>query len=327
MLQPMVMKVHKKRKFLDQADEKIDNSYKEKEDIVNGDDTALDNEIDLDFLDHLFHTPPPIDKIASTTTAMRQVSPPEDSCLTELQQILLVDLSENVSDSVYLTLWGLAESCSTTTTSSTTKNSTTPTTVTEQSSRCCITRTEELRRAGGATILAVVMRKWYNVPEIQSVACRILVCLYGPANVDVEYRKSAKDTGVMACAIWAIEQYPDHRDVQTTGIGALAAMALEESTACYMANVALRNYQGILAQMKKYPNDIKVQLRTCRLLSRLSDHFNTTTKQELMDGGSCGILSQAIENPLLKVECKSPRTDGESIRKYAKRALVNLLKD
>ena len=161
------------------------------------------------------------------------VDPPDDSALTPIEKILVVDLRSPHSGEVLAAMKKLVALCYDGTADMSSQDRTT------------------IHQIGGAAI-RIAMRHWYDFPKIQAEGCR---ALFSISYKNVAFRKAAKDAGAIQAVTWAMKAFPDNPKVQLYACGAIHNLVRGvQDNKEYFVNT-LDGIKLIIAAMKKFPHD------------------------------------------------------------------------
>ena len=167
-------------------------------------------------------------------------------------------------------------------------------------------------RAGGHAVIVMAMRTWRTSESIQAGGCR---CITNMTCQFLQAKKSFAMIGGIESVLVAMRAFPKSQSVQCYGSGALMNMLVckqsssssyeppendssPEDTAATMAERFVRDMDGIasvVAAMKKFPADAKIQLGGCGLFQNLASQ-NPEFMKVMMQYGALGAVGASLES-------------------------------
>ena len=155
----------------------------------------------------------------------------------------------------------------------------------------------EAHEAGGHAVLVVTMQKWIRNESIQTSSCR---CIQNMSCTNTEAKESFACIGGLECIINAMRAYPSSQRVQRSGCGALMNLLSgsddDSEMLDAMSQKFVNEYDGIaliVAAMKNYPDEIKIQLWGNGLFQNLAQVKEF--RRELMRGGAVTAAGASME--------------------------------
>jgi hypothetical protein len=173
---------------------------------------------------------------------------------------------------------------------------------------------KEIHRLGGRVCIVGAMKKWQDVPSIQSEGCRALMHVVCRAFVN-----AATNTGTVEAVAWALQNYPADRHVQAHGCGALSFLCDGSEQNAICVTMMLGAVDSIVAAMKYFPNAVAVQRTGSNVLWNLSKF--ETCRHAIVAAGGRRALVDAMDH-----HWGGPNnTDVTDLQRYARYALQNLI--
>ena len=174
---------------------------------------------------------------------------------------------------------------------------------------------DEVQRKGGEVVLSGVMKKWRDYAAIQAKGLDFLQ----RSALDVK----ANGSGLLDDVIYAMNRYPDNRDVQCHACGALSELVCMKENAEY---VTIGEYDGakmIVAAMKKFPADAELQKNASWALDNLAQWDDAKVRGAVNKAGARLALVSAIEKH--EQDEDGEKEDVDDLQERAKSALIALL--
>lgn len=193
----------------------------------------------------------------------------DNSELSPIQKILLIDLMSNDQAVVEQGLTKLADLCY------------------ELANNKEANR-DTVLKAGGHLGIVAAMRKWRHVRRIQSEGCRSLQ----NAAMSQSFREATSEVRALEAVLWAIKNYPNDSSVQGLGCGALAGLCCLKQNATHFVNV-LKGTPLIIAAMQTFQDNAAVQKWACWALSSLA--AREELRKPLIEAGARRALANAID--------------------------------
>ena len=174
----------------------------------------------------------------------------------------------------------------------------------------------EAYRAGGHAVIVMAMRTWRTSETIQAGGCR---CITNMTCQFLQAKKSFATIGGIESVLVAMKSFPKSQPVQCYGCGALMNMLVckqsssrsssrspdpspddssPEDTTATMAERFVHDLEGIslvVAAMKEFPTDAKIQLGGCGLFQNLASQ-NPDFLKIMMKHGALGAVGASLES-------------------------------
>jgi hypothetical protein len=227
------------------------------------------------------------------------LSPPDESTLSPITKLILVDLwsvdKVVVENAVKQLADFLCDSDD------------------ERTDDECTDDQDTFNLIGGTSTIVGVMRRWYFVPGIQAHGCKALAHAFSD---DMDSPLQANDCCASEAVVYAMKNYLKNRDVQMNGCRAFGHFCESEECACHYVVNVLNGHGLILAAMKEFPNDAELQERACYALYQMSDW--NECRAIIWNSSVCKALWDTIETYKDKDEKHS-----KAILEYARLAFKN----